>query len=119
MKIISLWYIAVYLVTGGIGFAFLPDFTFRLFLSNGNYGDVMPRAMGMFMIMLGGLVGRMASKRDDRYFGYTILARIFAVSLIAYLLVKSGDPMFIFVLAIVLIGLLPSMYFAYRDRNTN
>ncbi len=70
----------------------------------------------MFMIMLGGLVGRMASKKDDRYFGYTVLARIFAVSLIYYLFVKSGDPMFVIVLGIVLVGLLPSLYLVYRER---
>ena len=54
MKKIMLTYVASYLFVGGIGFAFVPALTLRLFLSNGDYGDIMPRVVGMFMMALGG-----------------------------------------------------------------
>jgi hypothetical protein len=52
MKRISLTYVASYLLMGGAGFAFAPALTLRLFFSNGEYGDVMPRVVGMFMLAL-------------------------------------------------------------------
>ena len=115
MKTITFSYLASYLLFGGIGFAFLPDLTLSMFLSNADYGDVMPRVTGMFMILLGGLVANMAAVRDFTYYRYSVLARTFAVGFLGYLLAKTGNPLFIVLLVIVLIGYLPSLYVVVRE----
>jgi pimeloyl-ACP methyl ester carboxylesterase len=45
-------YLATYLLVGGLGLLAVPELTLRLLLSSGNYGDVMPRLVGVFMIAL-------------------------------------------------------------------
>jgi len=115
MKFFTLSYLASYLILGGIGFAFLPYLTLSMFMSNADYGDVMPRVAGMFMILLGGLVANMAAARDFTYYRYSVYARTFAVGFLAYLLTKTGNPLFIVLLAIVLIGYLPSLYIVVRE----
>ena len=116
MKTITFWYLASYLLFGGIGFAFIPDLTLRLFLSDTDYGDVMPRVVGMFMLLLGGLIANMAAARDFNYYRYSVLARSFAVGFLAYLLIKTDNPLFIVLLIIVLIGYLPSLYIVVREQ---
>ncbi len=115
MKTISFWYLACYLSFGGLGFAFLPDVTLSMFLSNTDYGDVMPRVAGMFMILLGGLIANMAAAKDFNYYRYSVLARTFAVGFLIYLQLKTGNPLFIVLLIIVLIGYLPSLYVVTRE----
>lgn len=118
MKRLIYWYVAGYLLLGGTGLAFAPQFTLDLLLSNGAYGDIMPRAAGMLMIMLGSLIALMAAHRDYRYYVGTILVRSFAVGFLLFLYLKSGDPFFVVLQAIVLLGLLPSIYVALRERGT-
>jgi len=36
-------YLSSYLLVGGLGLLVVPTLTLRLLLSNGSYGDVMPR----------------------------------------------------------------------------
>jgi len=115
MKTVTFWYLASYLLFGGAGFAFIPDLTLSFFLSNADYGDVMPRVVGMFMLLLGGLIANMAAARDFNYYRYSVLARTFAVGFLTYLLIKTDNPLFIVLLIIVLIGYLPSLYIVVRE----
>jgi uncharacterized protein YjeT (DUF2065 family) len=105
-------YLASYLFVGGLGFLVVPELTLRLLLSNGSYGDVMPRLVGVFMIALGGVVFQFVRARDYRYYGSAIAARIFIVAALSALYFKSRDPLFLVLDAIVLVGLLPSIYVA-------
>ncbi len=116
MKAITFWYLAAYLLFGGIGFAFFPQETLRLFQSNGDYGDIMPRAAGMFMVLLGGLIASMSARRDFTYYPRSILLRLFAIAFLVFLLARSGDPLFAVMLAIVLVGWLPSAAVVLRER---
>jgi hypothetical protein len=116
MKKIMLTYVASYLFIGGIGFAFVPALTLRLFLSNGDYGDIMPRVVGMFMMALGGLVGEFVRRRDFTYYPYSVYARSLMFAFLIFLYVKSGDPLFLVIPAIVLVGLAPSLYLLARER---
>ena len=75
MKRLTLAYLASYLAFGGIGFAFAPGPMMRLFLSDGSYGSVMPRLVGMFMIVLSGLIWLFVRNEDYRYYRYTVAAR--------------------------------------------
>jgi hypothetical protein len=109
-------YLASYLFVGGLGLLVVPELTLRLLLSNGSYGDVMPRLAGVFMIALGGAVLEFVRARDYRYYRYAIVARIFIVVALTALYFKARDPLFLVLDAIVLVGLLPSIYVAVRAR---
>src|SRR5262245_34825592 len=78
-------YLASYLLGGGFGFLVVPELTLRLLLSNGSYGDVMPRLVGVFMVALGGAVLEFVRARDYRYYRYAIIARIFIVAALTVL----------------------------------
>jgi len=49
-------YLATYLLVGGGSLLVAPDLALRLLLSNGAYGDIMPRLFGLFMFVLGGVI---------------------------------------------------------------
>ena len=116
MKRITLTYLAVYLLVGGLGFAFLPDFTFELFQSTGNYGDIMPRVTGIFMIALSGLIALFVYYRDYKYYPYSVFIRTFIVIFLFVLYFRTDDPLFLILNIIVLVGLLPSIYTLIRER---
>src|SRR5215510_7466021 len=105
-------YLASYLLVGGVGFLVMPELTLRLLLSNGSYGDVMPRLVGTFMVALGGVILQFVWASDYRYYRYSIVARIFIVVALTVLYFKARDPLFLMLDAIVLVGLLPSIYVA-------
>lgn len=112
----TLVYLSGYLIGGGIGLLAAPDVALRLLGSNGSYGDVMPRLVGMFMLALGGLVYQFVRARDYRYYGYSVWARTFIVLALAALYFKSRDPLFLVLDAIVLVGLIPSIYVTWTER---
>jgi hypothetical protein len=105
-------YLSSYLLMGGLGLLVVPELTLRLLLSNGSYGDVMPRLVGVFMLALGGVIVQFVWAHDYRYYRYTIIARIFIFVAMTALYFKSLDPLFLVLDPIVLVGLLPSIYVA-------
>ena len=109
---LSFVYLASYLLVGGFGLLVVPELTLRLLLSNGSYGDVMPRLVGVFMLALGGVILQFVLARDYRYYRYAIIARMFIVVALTALYFKARDPLFLVLDVIVLVGLLPSIYVA-------
>ena len=97
----------------------LPELTLRLLLSNGSYGDVMPRVVGIFMIALGGVILQFVRARDYRYYRYAIIARIFIVLALTAIYFEARDPLFLVLDAVVLVGLLPSIYVAVLMRDAS
>jgi uncharacterized protein YjeT (DUF2065 family) len=112
---LTLIYLATYLLIGGGSLLVAPDLALRLLLSNGAYGDIMPRLFGLFMFVLGGVIYRFVHARDYRYYFYTIVARSFIVVVMTALYFKARDPLLLVLDAIVLIGLLPSIYVAVQS----
>ena len=115
MQRLTFIYLAAYLLFGGLGLLVTPGLTVRLLLSNGNYGDVMPRLVGMFMIALGGVIVQFLRARDYRYYRYTVVARSFIVVALTAVYLRARDPLLIVLDAIVLVGLLPSIYVVAVD----
>jgi hypothetical protein len=101
---------------GGFGLLVVLELTLRLLLSNGSYDDVMPSLVGVSMVALGGAVLQFVRARDYRYYGYAIVARLFIVVALTALYFKARDPLFLVLDAIVLVGLLPSIYVAVLAR---
>lgn len=118
MKRYLLMYLASYLFFGGVGFAFMPELTLKMFMSNGEYGDTMPRVAGMFMVALSGLILMFVVRRDYTYYVYSVFARTAIVGFMVFLYLKSGDPLFLVFNAIVLVGLLPSIWLVLTGRET-
>lgn len=116
MKRLTLVYLVSYLAVGGAGFLFAPDFALSLLLSDGEYGDVMPRVLGMFMLALALLIGGFVRRSDYSYYGTTILARSFIVAVLTFLYGRTADPLFLTLNVIVLLGLLPAMYLQFVAR---
>lgn len=110
LKRLTLVYLTGYLAVGGIGLLFVPDVALALLLSNGEYGDIMPRLVGMFMLVLSGLIGSFVRHDDYSYYSTTIYARSFIVVTMTVLYFRTDDPLFVVLDAIVLLGLLPAIY---------
>jgi len=110
MQRVTLIYLTTYLFLGGLGLLVFPDLALRLLLSNGSYGDVMPRVVGMFMLVLSGFIFQFVYRRDYRYYAYAVFARSFIVLVLTALYFTTSDPLFLVLDAIVLVGLLPSIY---------
>ena len=119
MQRLTLSYLAGYLLAGGLGFLVAPDVALRLLLSNGAYGDIMPRVVGLFMLVLGGFILQFVRARDYRYYLYAIVARSFIVLVLTALYFRARDPLFLVLDAIVLIGLLPSIYVVVQSARAN
>src|SRR5215510_661411 len=115
MQRLTFIYLATYLIGGGLGLLVAPDVTLRLLLSKGMYGDVMPRLFGLFMMALGGVIWQFIRARDFRYYTYTIGVRCFIVAVMTALFFTSHDPLLLVLDAIVLVGLLPSIYVAVHS----
>ena len=118
MQRLTFVYLGSYLVIGGLGFLLAPESTLRLLFAQGSYGDAMPRLVGVFMAALGGAVIQFLRAGDYRYYGYTIAARVFIVAALTALYLTTGDPLFVAMDAIVLDGLMPSMYVAAREQRS-
>lgn len=108
-KKLTLTYLSAYLAIGGIGFALFPAQILKLFFSNGDYGDIMPRITGMFMCALSFLIFRILRNEDWKYYPATIYVRSAIVLFLFWLFYKSDDPMLLVINGIVLIGLIPSI----------
>ena len=50
---LSLYYLIGYLIPSGLLLLVAPQVALKLLFSNGSYGDVMPRLLGMVMLALG------------------------------------------------------------------
>ena len=60
----SLYYLIGYLIPGGIALLTFPQLTLKLFFSNTDYGDVLPRFVGMLMLALGIIVLQAVRQED-------------------------------------------------------
>lgn len=110
LKRLTLTYLTAYLVGGGLGLAIAPDFALELLQADQDYGDVMPRVVGMFMVALGSFIGLMVYRGDYSYYRFSIVARTGIVIFLFVLYSIDQDPLFLVFSAIVLVGLVPSYY---------
>lgn len=107
---LTITYLATYLSVGGIALAIAPEIALGLLQSNGDYGDIMPRMVGLFMVVLGLLFFVILRHQDWKYYPLAIYARIGIVVFLSILFTATNDPFFLIINVIVLIGLLPSIY---------
>ena len=115
---LSLFYLAGYLLIGGIGFLAVPQTMLKLFLSNGEYADVMVRFVGLLLIALGVMVVQMIRLRAFQLYPATLVVRtIILVGLLIFFVVYR-DPMMMVLLAIVGIGFALTLTCLLLDRRS-
>lgn len=110
LRRLTLTYLVIYLAVAAVGFGFFPQQFMDLFQSNGDYGDVMPRLVGLMMGALAFLIFNIIRNEDWHYYVVSIYVRTVIVIFLVYLWAISDDPMFLLINVIVLIGLVPSYY---------
>jgi len=113
---LSLFYLAGYLSVGGIGFLFFPRITLTLFLSNGNYSDVMVRIMGVFLLSIALIIIQIIKHRATFLYPTTLAVRAFILSSFTVFYILYQDPMFVVLLAIVGLGFLMTLTGYVLDR---
>jgi uncharacterized protein YjeT (DUF2065 family) len=91
---LSLFYLAGYLIPAGFLLLFAPNFTLRLLLSNGNYGDLFPRMAGVLLIGIGLIVVQIIRFRLEMVYSTTLVIRPFFWRMFHCLLLHEPRPIF-------------------------
>src|SRR3954466_11843474 len=100
---LSLYYLAGYLIPAGTLLLLVPDVATKLLLSNRTYDDAPFRLAGILLIGLGILVVQMIRYRLEVLYPTTILIRLLISATLLTLYVRTSDPFFLVVLAVVAI----------------
>ena len=103
---LSFFYLAVYLVGAGVALVFVPSVALKLLFSNGNYGDVMPRLLGVVLLALGLIIVQIIRHRVDALYTTTLGVRVIIVGVLVALFIYSRDPLFIALTVVVGIGMI-------------
>jgi hypothetical protein len=115
----SLYYVAFYLLTTGVALLIAPEWVMRtLLFSNGSYGDVMPRAVAVFMTALGYLVTQLIRADVPSLYPATVRVRLIFLAGFIGLYFYSKDPMFLVITAVVLVGVLLTSTSLLRKKPT-
>ena len=101
---LSLYYLCSYLLICGMALLLFPAQALRLFLSNGDYGDVFPRVAGMLLTGLGLTVAGIIRTRSEALYPATLFIRAFFLVCIGAFYVMTHDPLFLVLLSIVGLG---------------
>jgi uncharacterized protein YjeT (DUF2065 family) len=98
--------VAGYLVLSGLALLISPRVALAAMLSNTDYGNVMPRWVGMLSVAMGTLVGQIVRLRVAALYPLSFFMP--AAMLVGFvgLYLQSSDPLFLSVSAVVGIGVL-------------
>lgn len=107
---LSLWYVASYLLGGGASFMLLPQLSATLFMSNTAYPDIMLQTIGMFMVALGIIVLQIIRHRAEALYSTTLIVRTFISASLIVFFATTGNPLFLVLLGIVLLGVMMTGY---------
>jgi uncharacterized membrane protein YoaK (UPF0700 family) len=113
---LSLYYLAGYLLFAGVALILVPSFALSLLLSNGQYGDVMPRLLGVVLFALGVFVAQVIRHRLTVLYPTTLAVRAVILLVLAALYVKSADPFFVVLIGIVGLGVVLTGTAYLRER---
>ena len=113
---LSLYYLIGYLIPVGLALFVAPTFTLKLLLSNGSYGQVMPRLLGLVLLALGIVVVQLVRLQAERLYSATLIARAVILAGLLILYPSSGDPLFLSLLLIVGLGFVLTGASYFLDR---
>jgi len=113
-----LFYLIGYLVFSGLALLLAPQLTLKLLFSNGSYGDVMPRLVGMFVLTLGVLAAQIVRHRIEALYTTLLAVRAGILVVLLGLFLYSGDPLFITLMVVVGLGVLLTGTSYWLDRQS-
>lgn len=113
---LSLYYLSAYLLGAGVALVAAPGLTLALLFSNGHYGDVMPRLLGVVLFALGVVVVQIIRHQVEALYTTTLLVRVAIVLVLAGLFAYSHDPLFISLIVVVGVGMILTGSSYLRDR---
>ncbi len=113
----SLFYVAAYLLTGGLGLLAAPGPTLTLFLARGAYDDVMVRFVGVLMLALGILVVQIIRLRAEKLYPSTVLVRFLVLAALSFFFLLTSDPLFLVLFAVVGLGVAGTLAGLLLDRD--
>ena len=99
-----LWYVVAYLLVTGLALGAAPTAALRALQSTADYGDVMPRWVGMMSLALAALIAQTLRHRVEPMYPLGFFMPGGMVLGFVALYRQSGDPMFLSVLAVVGLG---------------
>ena len=102
----SLFYVAGYLLFAGVLLLAAPQTTLSLLQSNGTYGEVMPRLVGVVLIALGLVVVQIIRHRVEALYTTTVSVRLFILAALSGLYVAYRDPLFLILVGVVGFGVI-------------
>ncbi len=103
---LSFFYLATYLLGAGVALVLVPSLALKLLFSNGNYGDVMPRLLGVVLLALGLIIVQIMRHRVEVLYPTTLGVRAVIVVGLVALFIYSKDPLFISLTVVVGIGII-------------
>lgn len=113
---LSLYYLIAYLFGAGLTLITVPGLALKLLFSNGNYGDVLPRLLGVVVLALGILVLQIVRHHVEVLYGTTLIVRAVLLTVVISLYFYSRDPFFISLTVIIGFGVLLTGVSFWLDR---
>jgi uncharacterized protein YjeT (DUF2065 family) len=114
---LSLFYLAGYLLPTGLALVVHPQGTLSLLQARGDYGDVMPRFVGILLLALGIIVSHIIRSRADAVYPGTLAARFVILVGLVWLYGRTGAPFFLVVTAVVALGFVLTLGSYVADRS--
>jgi uncharacterized membrane protein YoaK (UPF0700 family) len=113
---LSLFYLAGYLLGGGIAFLLAPHISLQIFQSTGEYEPVMVRFVGVLLLALGILIAQLIRRRAFELYPTTLLVRAVILAALAAFYVSTRDPIMIILFGIVAVGWVLTLTAYLTDR---
>lgn len=101
---LSFYYLATYLLMGGVGFLFFPVLSLQLLLSKGPYNLIMVRLVGVLLLSLGIFVVQLIRHRVYSLYPTTLVVRAIILSSLIWFYLETHDPMMMVLVGIVGFG---------------
>ena len=115
---LSLYYLMAYLILAGLAFLLAPQFLLKLLSSNGDYGDVFPRLLGVLILALAILVFQIMRLKIEALYTTTLIVRGMILACLLGLYLYSQDPFFLVVISIVSLDVILTCVGYYLDKHT-
>ena len=112
----SLYYLAAYLLAAGVFLVLVPGLALRLLFTSGQYGDVLPRLLGVVLFALGVVIVQIIRHHLEVLYLTTVLVRLVILIVLAGLFVYTSDPLFLSLFAIVGLGVMLTTTCIVLDR---
>lgn len=113
---LSLYYPIGYLLFSGVFMMLAPRLALQLLLSNGDYGEVMPRLAGVLMVGLGLIVLQIVRHEVEVLYPSLVGVRAFFLPCRVALFLYSRAPLFVVLFLAVGLGFAWSLLSMMRER---